>query len=129
MTKAIRPFTSFLKIRSKRWPGGLVVLPYHWLRTLIKNQTINFRRMAKICSWLNYIMNHNEGKLLTCTKYTEQNAENFNIINFYEYFNFISRSHAESSLKGSLINLKKKAKKNRHLHNVITRLEKNDYEV
>ncbi|KAI9339122.1 hypothetical protein BD770DRAFT_415301 [Pilaira anomala] len=61
-------------------------------------------------------------------KYIQDQKEYFSVREFYEHFNFDCREEAESALKTVLKGLKKKADDDKQLHELIMRIEKDDYE-
>jgi hypothetical protein len=74
-------------------------------------------------------MTKSENKCLSCRQFIIQNCNNFNLVDFYEYYNFPSRSDAESAFKKALVSVERKAKKNRQLKALINRFSKEDYKV
>lgn len=74
-------------------------------------------------------MTKSENKRLSCRQYIIQNCENFNKLKFYEYYNFVDRSDAESALKATLVSVEKPAKKNRNVQAIVGAYSKENYKV
>lgn len=74
-------------------------------------------------------MPKSENKCLNCRQFIIKNCNNFNLKDFYEYYNFPSKSDAESAFKKALVSVERKAKKNRQLKAFIDRYSKEDYKV
>ncbi|KAI8364912.1 hypothetical protein BD560DRAFT_402408 [Blakeslea trispora] len=74
-------------------------------------------------------MSNSKNKLLSCRKFLIENHKNFNLVEFYVYYNFSTRDSAEQAFKKALQSIERKAKKDRNLNALLHYYRKEDFKA
>lgn len=72
---------------------------------LLINDVLSYIRPTFLfLSYLSYIITaKSENKCLSCRQYVIRNSNNFNLLSFYRYYNFLGRSEAETAFNSAII--------------------------
>ncbi|CAO3630385.1 unnamed protein product [Mucor hiemalis] len=74
-------------------------------------------------------MPNSNNKLLSCHKFLIKNHKNFNLAEFYVYYNFSTRDSAEQAFKKALQSIELKAKEDRNLNALLNFYRKEDFKA